>query len=313
MSNFADIADYLRQCRAHSALSQEQLMLQLVDFHEDFAELDTQTVSRWERGVVCPSLPRQVLLMQFFGDCPYDLLQDPTFDVGKLPSLVGFDKLINRTVDFRHIHGAHPYIDRTAAFTKSVAPEDPAMMATSIVNYQVGVTRGRKRWDFAWLVELISHPSCELACYEIDGMLAGHLLSVRVKPEIMSALLQYRLADTEIDVRHLAGPEEEGGCYALNSYAGSKQVMVDQVIHGLQAVARDPFCVALGFKARTEVGLNVFSLIGARPVASGEPVPGGREGVRHHGKRYDSVSYQVDRQRILGSALFVSLTRRTVA
>ncbi len=62
-----NFSDYLKTCREQSRLTQEQLVEELYLFDDSvFRGLDTTTVSKWERMVTQPKVPKQVRILQYF-------------------------------------------------------------------------------------------------------------------------------------------------------------------------------------------------------------------------------------------------------
>ena len=60
-------SQYLRTCREHSKLTQEQLVQALyVHDTESFEALDMSILSKWERGVIQPKISKQVSIVKYF-------------------------------------------------------------------------------------------------------------------------------------------------------------------------------------------------------------------------------------------------------
>ena len=59
--------NYLKSCREHNHLTQEQLVHDLYSYDiESFEGLDTSTVSKWERSVTKPPPSKQVSIIKYF-------------------------------------------------------------------------------------------------------------------------------------------------------------------------------------------------------------------------------------------------------
>lgn len=59
--------EYLKLCRTNNILTQEELVHALYSFDiEHFKALDTNTLSKWERGVTKPKLAKQVSIIKYF-------------------------------------------------------------------------------------------------------------------------------------------------------------------------------------------------------------------------------------------------------
>lgn len=59
--------EYLRSCRTHANLTQEELVEALYHYDQKmFAGLEGNTLSKWERGVIKPKISRQVTIIRYF-------------------------------------------------------------------------------------------------------------------------------------------------------------------------------------------------------------------------------------------------------
>ena len=59
--------EYLKSCRDHNQLTQEELVQDLYTHNiDDFGGLDTTTLSKWERGVTKPKITKQVKIIKYF-------------------------------------------------------------------------------------------------------------------------------------------------------------------------------------------------------------------------------------------------------
>ena len=55
---------YMKLCREHFDLTQEELVQHLYIHDNVFSKLDVGTLSRWERGITCPNLERQAKFIE---------------------------------------------------------------------------------------------------------------------------------------------------------------------------------------------------------------------------------------------------------
>ena len=94
---------FLRNARQHHDLSQEQFCLYLREQSSLFYNLDTITVSRWEREINIPSLAKQAEIVELFGEELFDLYgNDQQFITESL-------NLIDYPADLKANRSAHPY------------------------------------------------------------------------------------------------------------------------------------------------------------------------------------------------------------
>ena len=307
---FSGIQEYLAQRRAVLGASQEEFADRLADFHDEFTGIDAQTVSRWELGKVSPSLSRQVQLIRFFGDEPSQLLSDRHFEIRQLPSLKSFDKHLQKELEFHHIHAAHPYVDSEVSFKKiRFIPKEVELYCQQMVAYLKNVSRGVEVWQAQQLMALVQQESCYRVFYLAENLLFGHLIALRLRPEVADELLQYRMHESELLPEHCVRVGEEHVLYFLTGYSGTRNVVADSFLELSQAVAENPLCLRLGLKMRTDFGIKNIALINAAKVCRGPVCEGRKQGVKDGGKRYESISYQISRDEVLASPLFLNLLR----
>ncbi|WP_211239200.1 helix-turn-helix domain-containing protein [Shewanella fidelis] len=79
-------SSFLKKIRANRVLSQEQLCLQLRQHSNLFYNLDTITISRWERGVNIPSLAKQAKIVELYDNelaciyaCDKEFIQESSY------------------------------------------------------------------------------------------------------------------------------------------------------------------------------------------------------------------------------------------
>ena len=310
---FAGIADYITQRRAQKALSQEALAYDLIDYHELFADLDSLTISRWERAKVSPNLRRQVALMEYFGDKPHTLLCDPAFELKQLPSLDAFNKMLDQQFKYNHVMGAHPYISpENVSFDKLCKRADEApQMYGWIANYHTNLSHGREQWSQDFIKSLADVDSTEVSFYLVNGLLAGHIFMVKVSQETFDRLLFGKLQDNELTAAHLITGEQPGCLYMLSTYLGGAHVSEDFVAQLLFTLVEDPQNTSFGYKARSDIGIKLMDFLGGVVVHTGEALTERLDGAKYQGKRRSYVSFNLERQVLIASALFINLIRNS--
>ena len=154
---YSGIADYLGRQRELKSLSQEALAEQLAANSSVFDGIDGLAISRWERGVVNPSIERQVRLMEFFDDEPYLLLGNASYELKQLPSLGAFHKWMQQNLLFNHVMGGHPYsTDEETNFDKNGSDHEHLSLWVRLVcRYNENLTRGRESWSEEQLQALL--------------------------------------------------------------------------------------------------------------------------------------------------------------
>ena len=62
-----DFSLYLRECRNHLGLTQEELAQELYTFDgKEFSGIQMTTISKWERGITLPRINKQIGLLKYF-------------------------------------------------------------------------------------------------------------------------------------------------------------------------------------------------------------------------------------------------------
>ncbi|NRB36926.1 MAG: helix-turn-helix transcriptional regulator [Pseudomonadales bacterium] len=312
MSNsFSNIHQYIGVKRETSQLLQQDLANALILFNSEFEGIDGQTISRWEGGKVSPSIQRQVLLIEYFGDDAFTILSDQGFQIKQLTTLCSFEKMLDQTLEFPHVLGSHPYADKRLNYERqAVSAENVQMLAGAIVSFQSNLSRRRDIWDKEKIAELLCHASTYAVLYQVKAVLAGHSVVLRIKPAYLDAILAGQLADKDIGIEHLADVGEAGDIFPLSLYGGSREITVDINSRLLAIAAEDTTITALGVKARSEVGIRMLDMMDADCVAFGNVLTAKKEGVKYNGRRYESISYKLSRQKLLASSLTINLSRK---
>lgn len=108
---------FIKQLRSNNNLSQEQLCMHLRQHSSLFYNLDTITVSRWERGVNIPSLAKQAEIVELYGKELTSIYSaDPLF-LNECRSLVSIPKV-------KPTKSNHPYYSNDAYEIKTIDSND---------------------------------------------------------------------------------------------------------------------------------------------------------------------------------------------
>ncbi|WP_299790735.1 helix-turn-helix transcriptional regulator [uncultured Shewanella sp.] len=310
---FSGIDDYLINRRTQRGLSQEGLALELQAYGELFADIDSLAISRWERGKVSPNIRRQIALMEYFADEPHLLLSNPEFELKQLPSISAFQKMLDQQTSYNHVMGAHPYISSdNFSFDKvNKHADNAAQMIRWVTHYHSNLTRQRECWQPGFITELVEHPSTEVTFYQVDGVLIGHIIMVRVSPETLNSLLTGQMEDTELTPAYLVDSKQAASSYILSAYLGGRHIAEDYLTHLLLSLIENPLTLGLGYRARSDIGIKLMDFLTGVQIATGERLTDRLDGARYNGKRYAYVSFSLQRQDLLASPLLLNLMRNS--
>lgn len=309
---YSGVADYLARQRELRSLSQEALAEQLAVYSRVFDGIDGLAISRWERGVVSPSIERQVMLMEFFHDEPHLLLGNAGYKLKQLPSLGAFHKWMQQNLLFNHVMGGHPYsTDDETNFDKSGSDHEHfPLWLRLICRYNENLTRGRESWSEGQLQALVSVSSSHSVFYCVDGQLLGHIILVKVDDETLNALLSGHMTDAELQPEQLMANDSPGNIYIYSTYFGTRSICEDGLTHAIRYLIENQANTAIGVKARANFGVKLMDLLEGEIVGKGESISGHRDGARYNGKYLEHVSYRLRREGLLTNPTILNLVRQ---
>lgn len=310
-THFGNVAEYLLARRSEMKLSQEAMADLLADRCKGFEGVDGLALSRWERGVVSPSIERQIRLMQFFGDEPHLLLGNREFEVKQLPSLDSFHKWMGQHLQYNHVMGGHPYVDGGDGDFEKCGPahDDFSSWAQLVCRYTGSLTQGREKWSVEMITRLTATESSDAVFYTCIRQLIGHLLLIRVNDQCLSALLKGEVMEHELRSADLCDESMQANLFVLSAYVGNREICMDVVTHMFSALLENPANRSLAFKARANFGVKLMDVVGGEVVAKGPIIGGPRDGARYNGKYYEHVSYQLGREALISSPTLLSILR----
>lgn len=309
---YGSIDEYIAVKRTHQALSQEALALALQAYSPLFSELDSLTISRWERGRVSPNIRRQVALMEFFGDEPHLLLADPDFELKQLPSMSAFQQMLDQQTKYNHVMGAHPYIpqDELNFETLNKHCDQLHQKIACICHYHNNLTRQRESWKAESIAQLIAFSSSEVIFYQISDILMGHCLYIRINQDTLTALLTGTLLETQLTTEHLIEKDQPACLFMLSAYIGGQHVAEDYLLYLLFTLLENPLNVSLGYKARSDIGIKLMDFFACERVGQGVQLKDRLDGAKYNGKRYSYISFNLQRTDLISSPLMLNVMRR---
>jgi transcriptional regulator with XRE-family HTH domain len=223
--------EYLRLCREHHHLTQEQLVHDLYSHDMDsFKSLDTSTLSKWERSVTQPKATKQVSIIKYFQNKTGVVL--PCWDhyssdeAAGLICKAGMHNLIGKSkkhiydypsetmsVDDMHVYPLRSS-DRLDALLDLHMP-----LHQDINHASIQLTKEQFR-------EWALHPdSLFLACEYKDTFL-GLSFTTKLKTETFDKVLNFEMKRSDITTEDFASYDETGsslmlGFFALNEKAAA--------------------------------------------------------------------------------------------
>jgi len=217
-------SQYLRTCRDHSRLTQEQLVHALyVHDIENFEALDTSILSKWERDVTQPKVAKQVSIVKYFQKQTDKAL--PCFEgysIQEAESLIcesGMKNILGKSkqliLDFPsavigvndllvyHVRNSE-HVDRYLSINVDLDQDFNH-------NYSHLTVKQFKTWAV--------NPANSFYVCEYKGQFFGLLFTLRVKPEIFEKLMQYQIEEEDLKENDFASFDEIGSNYIISFFA----------------------------------------------------------------------------------------------
>jgi len=215
--------EYLRSCREHINLTQEQLVHNLYDHdNQNFTGLDTNTLSKWERNTVTPKLVRQVSILKFFqkqtGYALPCLQKYSVEETEKLICRIGMYSLLGKSKSlmmnypsFDGPHGLSIHHLRNSKNMESIIKVNLGFDKTFNHNTTGLSYEQIKEWAF--------FPGNSLFYCEYRGQFFGLLFTVRLKPEVFDKLMNHEIAERDLTYTDFASFEEMGSNYIFSFFS----------------------------------------------------------------------------------------------
>ena len=224
-------SEYLRSCRENNKLTQDELVHDLYEHNiEHFKGLDTNALSKWERGLTKPKTARQISIIKYFQNktnsalpCWDHYSTEETEDlickagmhnmIGERKQLIGNFPSELMDVDDMKVYALRSF-ERMDALIESYM-----LLQHSYVNEFARLDREQlKAWS-------LHSSNLFLACEYKESFL-GLFFTLRVKPEVFEKIVNFEMKKSEITEKDFASFDEMGsilmiGFFALNDKAAT--------------------------------------------------------------------------------------------
>lgn len=215
---------YLKLCRDESHFTQEKLVEELYNYDIDsFHGLDTNTLSKWERGVTKPRLGKQVKILKYFQKqtglaFPY-LEQSSTHEVEEMICEIGMQNLLGKNkkiiLDF-----PSNTIGTEDLQVQQLRNSDMLEKVLEInLNIDKDFNHDLTHLEFEDFKKWALHPSNVFYLCEYKEQFFGLLFTLRLKPEIFERIMSFKMTKKDITSEHFASYSEEGTSYVVSFFA----------------------------------------------------------------------------------------------
>lgn len=219
-------SDYLRICRENQNLTQSELVATLFAFNPSFECLDTNTLSRWERGVSKPSLTKQTLIIQYFSESfkrIYPFIEEAErIDIEQSFCALGFSKLLGKHKLVMSFPTQH--MDKKRFQTKLIQESHLKQSALSknLLMFQEMYSLSLPAAAQQRMAELDSN---HFAICEYDDEYYGHFFAIKLRPDAFESALRFELNFAELDSHHIA-KDQECGSFLFFGFFGMSDVVM---------------------------------------------------------------------------------------
>ena len=216
--------EYLKSCREHNELTQEQLVHDLYSYDiESFEGLDTATLSKWERSVTKPKLSKQVNIIKYFQQqtdmalpCWDSYSADETEE---LICKVGMKNLFGKSKELvlnfpSKMMGADDLI---------ISQLRNSEMIDKVIDINIELDRAFNQ-KFTELLpvhfkEWALHPSNSFFVCEYKNQFFGLLFTLRLKPDAFEKIMNFEIKEKDLTMDDFASFDEVGSNYAISFFA----------------------------------------------------------------------------------------------
>ncbi len=222
---------YLKSCREHNTLTQEELVHNLYSYDIGLFEgLDSSTLSKWERGITQPKASKQVSIIKYFQKKEGIALpcwdrystqeaEDLICQTG-IHNLLGKAKklILNFPSKMMQLDDLKVYQVRHAERMETLLDLNMDIhLETNHPFTQISLEQFR-----TWAL----HPSNLFLACEYKNEFLGLFFSLRLKPEVFQKLMNFEMKKNEISIDDFASFDETGSHYMLSFYALNEKVAV---------------------------------------------------------------------------------------
>jgi len=223
------IAKYLKDCRTRLNMTQEEFSYELYLFNnERFRGIDTTTISKWERGVTSPPIPRLQALIHFFQyksslplPCWENFNEEKILEnlyskpvkkilgsakeiVGRVPLDIELQKDYNLIPLHSHFR-AKDLLELTLLMIQSIKPTFKALEIKEL-----------ERWmeDSRNFFQVVSYKNSFL----------GMLSILRLKPKVFDEIMNFQREEGTLKVEDFANLDKEGSLFFLSFYSLTPEI-----------------------------------------------------------------------------------------
>ena len=224
-----DFYKYLKECREHHKMTQDDLVAALYSFDaKTFEHLDSVTLSRWERDNTKPNTLKQLSIIKYFQDYSGEALpcwyKYSVEEVENLICTAGMKNLFSKSKKLiLNFPSSMMQIDDLKVYPIHNTEQTHPLFE---LNMNMHLTHNHQFSELSidkfetWSM----HPSNLFLACEYKNSFVGLFFSVKLKPEIFEKILSLEMKYSEIKESDFAMHDEDGSDLLLSFYAINQKV-----------------------------------------------------------------------------------------
>ena len=222
-------SEYLRQCREESELTQEDLAGLLYQYDSDsFASVDTNTISRWERGTSIPRLSRQVSILKYFqketGYALPCLQNHKVEEIEKMICETGMSNLLGKSkkliLNFPSLSMGSEDLKIVQLRNSDIFDEVSQLhmeLDKSLAHKYEGLGLSHfKSW--------VLHSANSFFLAQYKNQFFGMLFTLRLKPQSFEKIMNLQIREKDLGNDDFASFDEQGCNYIISFFAMNEKV-----------------------------------------------------------------------------------------
>lgn len=220
---------YLKSCREHNTLTQEELVHQLYSYDiELFEGLDTSTLSKWERGITRPKASKQVSMIKYFQKKTGIILPCwETYSVQEAEELIcqtGVQNLLgkNKQLVLNFPSNMMQFDDLNVYPVRHFDRMDTLLDLN--IDLHKNANHPFAQISLEQFKEWALYPSNLFLACEYKGGFVGLFFSIRLKPEVFQKIINFEMQKSELSLEDFASFDEMGSNFMLSFYALNDKV-----------------------------------------------------------------------------------------
>ena len=297
-------AEYIRSIRQQSGLTQAAFSQALSAYSEEFTDLDSNTISRWERGTHVPVLSRQNLCIEFSGDDPDKLMPfiSPQAASDSLEKVRNRVRRILSEQRFDAIVGGLPGQTRDMNITEYCLQEEDGSYLEFIEDLDRSVLETSSPFTAQHIRKWLERSGSQLLVERKHGQITSHLLLLRLKPESYSSMMNQERFESSLGPEDLAADGETFCFYILSFYSQSQESAADMVIYLTLLIYRNKrYVKRVGTLVGNMDGVKLCRVLLMQIASLGVPSESG--GVISDGQKYHSATLDTSTSGLLSGSL----------